>query len=52
MKRMQRLQPKIAVLREKYGNDKQRLNTEMMNLYKVHKVSPFGGCLPVLTQRQ
>ena len=49
-KKMQGLSGKIAALREKYGNDKQRLGTETMNLYKAHGVSPFGGCLPSLIQ--
>jgi YidC/Oxa1 family membrane protein insertase len=50
MKAMQKLQPKMAKLREKYANDKQRLNTEMMTLYKENRVNPFGGCLPILIQ--
>lgn len=49
-KKMQRLAPKIAALRQKYGEDKQRLGVETMNLYKAHGVSPFGGCLPSLIQ--
>jgi YidC/Oxa1 family membrane protein insertase len=49
-KKMQRLAPKIATLRKKYGNDKQKLGVETMNLYKAHGVSPFGGCLPSLIQ--
>jgi YidC/Oxa1 family membrane protein insertase len=40
----------MAALRKKYENDKQRLGTEMMNLYKSHGVSPLGGCLPALIQ--
>ena len=50
MKKMQHLKPLIDKLREKYGDDKNRLNTEMMALYKVHKVNPLGGCLPMLIQ--
>ena len=50
MKKMQHLKPQIDVLREKYGDDKSRLNQEMMGLYKVHKVNPLGGCLPMLIQ--
>jgi YidC/Oxa1 family membrane protein insertase len=50
MKRMTKLKPKMDELRERYKDDKQRLNNEMMNLYKVHKVNPFGGCLPMLIQ--
>jgi YidC/Oxa1 family membrane protein insertase len=49
-KKMQRLSPKIAALRKKYENDKQKLGVETMNLYKAHGVSPFGGCLPSLIQ--
>ena len=50
MKAMQNLQPKLKELREKYKNDKQRLNMEMMNLFKLHKVNPMGGCLPMHAQ--
>ena len=50
MKMVQKLKPKIDGLREKYQHDKQRLNQEMMNLYKTHKVNPLGGCLPMLIQ--
>ncbi len=50
MKSMQKLQPKLAELREKYKNDKERLNMEMMALFKTHKVNPVGGCLPMLLQ--
>jgi YidC/Oxa1 family membrane protein insertase len=49
-KKMQGLSDKIAALRQKYENDKQRLGVETMNLYKAHGVSPFGGCLPSLIQ--
>lgn len=50
MKEMQRLQPRLAELKEKYKNDKQRLNQETMQLFKTHKVNPVGGCLPMLLQ--
>lgn len=50
MKRMQVLKPKMDELRQRYGNDKQRLNQEMMGLYKTYKINPFGGCLPMLLQ--
>lgn len=50
MKGMQKLQPEMQKLREKYGNDKQRLNQEMMTFYKENKVNPMGGCLPMLIQ--
>lgn len=50
MSEMQYLQPKMNELREKYKNDPQRLNREMMKLYKEHGVNPLGGCLPTLLQ--
>jgi YidC/Oxa1 family membrane protein insertase len=49
-KKMQKLGPKMAAIRKKYENDKQRQSAETMNLYKAHGVSPFGGCLPSLIQ--
>ena len=50
MQELQRIQPKLKELQAKYKDDKQRLNKEMMELYKVHKVNPMGGCLPMLIQ--
>ena len=50
MQEMSKLQPKMKGLREIYKGDKQRLNEEMMKLYKEHKVNPLGGCLPLLLQ--
>lgn len=50
MKDMQRLKPKMDELRERFKNDKQRLNQEVMNLYRTYKVNPLGGCLPMLIQ--
>ena len=50
MKNMQKIQPKMAKLKEKYKNDSARLNQEMMNLYKTYKVNPLGGCLPMVLQ--
>jgi len=47
---MQRIQPKITEMKEKYKNDPQRLNKEMMKLYKEEKINPMGGCLPMLLQ--
>jgi YidC/Oxa1 family membrane protein insertase len=49
-RKMQGLSGKIAELRKKHGNDKQKLGVETMNLYKAHGVSPFSGCLPALIQ--
>jgi YidC/Oxa1 family membrane protein insertase len=50
MKDMQKLQPQMQKLRAKHGKDKQKLNQEMMALYKENRVNPFGGCLPMLVQ--
>jgi len=50
MSEMQYLQPKLTEIREKYKNDPQRMNREMMKLYKEHGVNPMGGCLPMLLQ--
>lgn len=50
MSEMQHFQPKIAELREKYKNDPQRMQKEMMKFYKEHGINPLGGCLPMLLQ--
>lgn len=50
MKAMQKLQPQIAALKEKYKDDTQRFGQEQMALFKTHKVNPAGGCLPMLVQ--
>ncbi len=50
MQKMQKLQPMIQVLQEKYADDKDKLNQETMELYKEHKVNPASGCLPLLIQ--
>jgi YidC/Oxa1 family membrane protein insertase len=50
MKEMQKLQPKLAKLREKYKGETQKLNEETLNLYRTYKVNPMGGCLPMLAQ--
>jgi YidC/Oxa1 family membrane protein insertase len=50
MKEMQALQPKIEALRKELKDNPQRLNKEIMELYKEHKVNPLGGCLPLLLQ--
>jgi YidC/Oxa1 family membrane protein insertase len=50
MEEMKTLQPEMTALREKYKKDPQKLNQEMMRLYKEHKVNPLGGCLPMLLQ--
>lgn len=50
MKRMQALTPEMNKLREKYADDPERMNRELMGFYKSHKLNPFGGCLPALVQ--
>jgi YidC/Oxa1 family membrane protein insertase len=50
MKEMQKLQPQIAKLREKYKDDKTKLNSEMMGIYKRKGINPLGGCLPMVIQ--
>ena len=50
MKNMQKLQPKMMKIKEKFKNDPQAMNREVMNLYKTYKVNPLGGCLPMLLQ--
>ncbi len=47
---MSRLQPEVKRLRSKYGNDRERLNQEMMALYQANSVNPLSGCLPMLVQ--
>ncbi len=48
--KMQLVQPELKKLQDKYKNDPQALNREMMHLYKTYKVNPFSGCLPLLIQ--
>jgi YidC/Oxa1 family membrane protein insertase len=50
MRAMQKLQPEVERLREKYKKDAQAMNTALMALYKENKVNPAGGCLPMLLQ--
>lgn len=50
MKNMQKLQPKMVKLKEKYKDDPTKMNQEVMNLYKTYKVNPLGGCLPMVLQ--
>lgn len=50
MKEMRKLQPMMAKLREKYKNNKQEMNKQLMGLYKTYKINPMGGCLPMLVQ--
>ncbi|MCD9027923.1 membrane protein insertase YidC [Luteimonas sp. BDR2-5] len=50
MAKMRKFQPRIAQLKERYGDDKQKFQMAMMELYKKEKINPVGGCLPVLLQ--
>ncbi len=50
MSRMKALTPEMTAMRERYGEDRQRLNQEMMALYKKHQVNPVSGCLPIVLQ--
>jgi YidC/Oxa1 family membrane protein insertase len=50
MRQMQLLQPKLNELKTKYKNDSQKLNTETMQLYRLYKINPASGCLPMLVQ--
>ncbi|MBK5074712.1 membrane protein insertase YidC [Budviciaceae bacterium CWB-B4] len=50
MAKMKLLQPKLQAMRERIGDDKQRMSQEMMALYKEEKVNPLGGCLPLIIQ--
>ena len=50
MKDMQKLQPKVAKIREKYKDDKEAMNKELMALYQTFKVNPMAGCLPMVLQ--
>lgn len=50
MAKMRKLAPKLAELKERCGDDRQKMSQEMMKLYKTEKVNPLGGCLPILVQ--
>ena len=50
MSRMRKLQPEMIRLRERFKDDKQRMNTELMKLYREQKANPVAGCLPLLAQ--
>ncbi len=50
MANMRQVTPRIQALKDRYGDDKQRLNQAMMDLYKTEKINPLGGCLPILIQ--
>lgn len=50
MSEMKKLQPLMTEIREKHKNDKQKMNQELMGLYRTYKVNPLGGCLPMVLQ--
>jgi YidC/Oxa1 family membrane protein insertase len=50
MAEMKKIQPLMAEIKEKYKNDKKKMNEEVMGLYKTYKVNPMGGCLPMVAQ--
>jgi YidC/Oxa1 family membrane protein insertase len=50
MAKMKIIGPKMKALQEQYANDKQQLQVKMMEMYKVEKINPLGGCLPILVQ--
>ena len=50
MSEMKRIQPLMKEIREKYKNDKKKMNEEVMGLYRTYKINPLGGCLPMLVQ--
>ena len=50
MANMRRVQPKLLAIRDRYKNDRARLNKAMMDIYKEEKINPLGGCFPILIQ--
>lgn len=50
MAHLRQVMPRIQALKDRYGEDKQRFNQEMMKLYQTEKINPLGGCLPILVQ--
>ncbi len=50
MANMRKLAPKLQQLKERYGDDRQKMNQAMMEIYKKEKINPLGGCLPILVQ--
>jgi YidC/Oxa1 family membrane protein insertase len=50
MANMKKVTPKMQQIRERYGNDRMKMNQAMMELYKTEKINPLGGCLPVVVQ--
>ena len=50
MARMKKVAPRLAAMKERYGNDRAKMNQAMMEMYKEEKINPLGGCLPILIQ--
>ena len=50
MKAMAKLKPEMDKIKDKFGNDKEKMNQKVMELYKEHNINPLGGCLPMLIQ--
>jgi len=50
MANMRRMQPRMQALKERFGDDKQKMNQALMELYKKEKINPLGGCLPIAVQ--
>lgn len=50
MAKMRKMQPRLQALKERHGDDRQKMNQAMMELYKKEKINPLGGCLPLLVQ--
>ena len=50
MARMKKVAPRLATLKERFGDDRMKMNQAMMELYKEEKINPLGGCLPILIQ--
>ena len=50
MAKMRKLGPRLQTLKERYGDDKQRMSQAMMSMYKEEKINPLGGCLPIVIQ--
>jgi YidC/Oxa1 family membrane protein insertase len=50
MAKMKQVAPRLAILKEKFGDDRQKLNAAMMEMYRTEKINPLGGCLPIVVQ--
>ena len=50
MAKMRKVSPRLKTLKERYGDDRQKMNAAMMELYKTEKINPMGGCLPIMVQ--